>query len=73
MRDQCIYKLIGVQLIKKGWDSSQLAKATGIRYSSLRRKLRGEAKFTIPEAVEIKSALECDMPIETLFNSEAAL
>lgn len=73
MRDRCIYKLIDVQLIKKGWDSSQLAKETGIRYSSLRRKLRGEAKFTIPEAVKIKAVLECDTPIEALFDPEGWL
>lgn len=67
MRGECVYLQVMVQMYMKGWDSRMLAEKTGIKYTSMRRKLRGMAPLRLEEARLIQQALGCAMPLEELF------
>ncbi|MBR5110089.1 MAG: hypothetical protein IK099_07825 [Clostridia bacterium] len=67
MRGECVYLQVMVQMYMKGWDSRVLAEKTGIKYTSMRRKLRGMAPLQLEEARRIQQALNCPMPLEELF------
>lgn len=49
----------------------QLSQRTGIPYSTLTPKLRGEKPITVREAELIKSVIGTDISLEDLFSTEA--
>jgi len=67
MRGSCIYSQLMVQMYLAGVDNKTLAQRTGITYSSLRRKLRGQTRIQLEEARLIRGALGCEMPLDQLF------
>lgn len=67
MNGRCVYAQLMAQMYLRGYDSQSLAKKTQMAYTSLRRKLRGEGTLKLEEALRIRQALGCDLPLETLF------
>ena len=67
MRGECVYMQVMVQMYMKGWDSRILAEKTGIKYTSMRRKMRGLAPISLEEARRIQEALDCGMSLDALF------
>lgn len=51
----------------KKWTMQDLSDATGMNYNTLRRKMYNQSAFLLDEAIAIKKALKCDLPIEMLF------
>lgn len=66
-RGDCIYLQVLVQMYIRGWDSLELSRQTGIAYTSMRRKLRGQSPISLEEARRIQSALNCGMSLDDLF------
>ena len=62
-----VFRRVFVEMCMLGWDVMELAKACGVSYVSLRRKLCGESPWLLEECIAVKEALKSDMPIETLF------
>lgn len=67
MKRTGVYAQVIVQMYLQGMDSHTLAEKTGISYPSLRRKLRGDGMLRLEEALSIRQALGCDLPLEELF------
>ena len=67
MSNACVYLQVMVQMYLRGMDSHALAEQAGMSYPSLRRKMRGEGSFGLEEAIRIKEVLQCDLPLEKLF------
>lgn len=67
MRGTCVYARLMVAMYLSGMDNKALAEKTGMTYSSLRRKLRGQTRINLEEAHRIRNALQCDLPLEKLF------
>lgn len=62
----CFPRLVYQMLMKK-WTMQDLSDATGMNYNTLRRKMYNQSAFLLDEAIAIKKALKCDLPIEMLF------
>ncbi len=62
-----MYENLRAELARKNKTIEDLAADTGIRYQTLALKLRGGTPFKLSEAMQIKKALDVDMPIEELF------
>lgn len=67
MRGTCVYARLMVQMYLAGMDNRELAEKTGMTYSSLRRKMRGETRINLEEAARIREALGCDLALDKLF------
>lgn len=67
MKRPSVYAQVMVEMYLKGMDSLTLSRKTGMSYPTLRRKLRGDGAIRLEEAMRIRSALECDLPLEKLF------
>ena len=67
MRGECVYLQVLVQMYLRGLDSRRLSERAGMNYTSLRRKLRGQSPLQLEEARRIRAALQCDVPLEDLF------
>ena len=62
-----MYKAIIVELARNGLSKKDLARISGISYSSLLDKLNRRTSFTLDECVKIKRALNTSLPLEELF------
>lgn len=62
-----IYPRVMAQMYLKGYDNKRLAKEIGLSYITLRRRLRGDTPIKLEEAARIRDVLDCDMPLEALF------
>ncbi|MBQ9263895.1 MAG: hypothetical protein IJ189_06735 [Clostridia bacterium] len=67
MKNASVYTQVMIQMYLRGMDCRTLSQKTGMSYPTLRRKLRGEGSIRLADALRIRSALGCDMPIEVLF------
>ncbi len=67
MKRDSVYAQVMVQMFLKGMDSHTLSQKTGLSYPTLRRKLRGDGCIRLEEAILIRQALGCEMPLEELF------
>lgn len=72
MKDHCIYAQVLVQMFLKGFDCKTLARRTGLPYSTLRRKLRGESALLLTDALAIRQALGSSLALEQLFERKEA-
>ncbi len=61
------YHMLQAQMMLAGMTRKTLADAVGIHYMTLSRKMQGKSPFTLEEALKIKAALRCSMPVEELF------
>lgn len=67
-----MYPNIKAELARKDMSIVELSTATGINLSTLYGKLKGDYKFTVDEAMNIKTAIGVDIPIEVLFKKKEA-
>lgn len=67
MRGTCIYARLMVEMYLAGMDNRTLAEKSGIKYASLRRKMRGDTPIRLEEAARIRTALQSNLPLEKLF------
>lgn len=66
-RKPCVYPNIEEAMLSQGLDITRLSKKTYVDYKSMCKKLNGDSKITIEEAIMIHNALNKVMPIEALF------
>lgn len=59
------------EMARKGLTVVELAKMSGMPYTTLSPKIRGERPLTYKETLRIKEALGVDVPLEILFSEEA--
>lgn len=65
-----MYPYLKAEMAKRGITALMLSEMTGIPYSTLTPKLRGENPMTLGNAEKIKNALGVDIPMEKLFATE---
>lgn len=58
------------EMARKNFTAQILSEKTLIPYSTLTPKLRGEKPITLGEAKKIKKALETEISIDELFDTE---
>lgn len=68
-----MYETLRAEIARKNKSLVELSNETGIRYQTLSEKIRGNSPLTLKEAVEIKKALDLDMPLEELFGIEGVV
>ena len=64
-----VYPRLRAQMALRGYSVKSLSEASGIRYHTLSRKIRGEFDFTLREAAQLQKTLAFDGALETLFDS----
>ena len=69
-RKPCVFKNVATQMLIQGIDITDLASETYIEYKSMCKKLNGDARMTIEEAISIYNVLNRAMPMEQLFSRE---
>ena len=67
VRKPCVYKKLVIAMITECMKISELSELTGIEYKSLCKRLNGDAKLSIEEAIAIYNALDGAYPMEKLF------
>ena len=72
VRKPCVYKKLVIAMITECVTISELAETAGIEYKSLCKRLNGDAKLSIEEAIAIYNALDRAYPMEKLFERNDA-
>lgn len=62
-----MYMNVKAELARSNSNLVELSTKTGIRYQSLVNKINGKQPLTFDEAKAIKSALDVEIPLESLF------
>ena len=62
-----MYPNLKAELARVGMTMKDLAKAINMPYSTLVDKASGRSEFTFQEAVDIRKAIGCDIPLDELF------
>jgi hypothetical protein len=70
--NECVCSKIDGMMKSYAQRVSMLAKAIGVNEGTISRKLTGRAPITLGEAVIIKEYLGTDLPLDVLFETEAA-
>ncbi len=70
VRKPCVYKNLAAQMFMSDVSIAELAERTYIEYKSLCKKLNGDSKMTIEEAISIYDVLGHVMPMEKLFERQ---
>ena len=70
MSEQCVYLRLMAEMYLRGFDSRLMAEKIGVHYGTLRRKLRGQSPLQLEEAMRMKEALQCKLPLEKLFDKQ---
>ena len=65
-RKPCVYKNVAVSMMMLNMNIATLAQKTYTDYKSMCKKLNGDARITIEEAISIYNALDRLMPIEKM-------
>ena len=66
-RKPCVYKNIAAEMLMQDIDIATLSKRTYIEFKSMCKKLNGDARITIEEAISIFEVLHKALPLEKLF------
>ena len=66
-RKPCVYKNIAAEMLMQDIDIATLSKRTYIEDKSMCKKLNGDARITIEEAISIFEVLHKALPLEKLF------
>lgn len=66
-RKPCVYKNIAAEMLMQDIDIATLAKRTYIDYKSMCKKLNGDSRITIEEAISIYEVLHKALPVDKLF------
>ena len=67
VRKPCVYKSLMTAMMIDNIRITDLAEMTGIDYKSLCKRLNGDAKLSIEEAIAIYRAVKEVVPMEKLF------
>lgn len=62
-----VYPRVEKEMTERGISTLRLSNAIGVDHHTLYAKFSGQSEIKLWEAIAIKKALGCDMPIETLF------
>ena len=66
-RKPCPYKVLAVLMAAKDISIEDLSKMTGIGYKTMCRKLNGDSKICVTEAISIVSAIDKSLTVEDVF------
>ncbi len=64
-----MYKNLEAELSRNGLTKGELAKLLKIQPTTLSNKLNGKSELKFSEAIQIKSILKVDIPLEILFSA----
>ena len=67
VRKPCVYKNLVIAMLIAGIHIIDLSEMTGIEYKALCKRLNGDAKLSIDEAISIYEALDESVPMHKLF------
>lgn len=62
-----MYPNLNAELARRDITATKLSKLTKIPYSTLMPKIRGDKAFKLGEAFLIKKVINCDLPLDILF------
>lgn len=62
-----MYRVLEAKIVYRGISKKKLSEDIGMNYNTLLAKMSGKSKFTLDEALEIKTYLDEKIPIEELF------
>lgn len=65
-----MYRVLESKIAYRGISKKQMAEDIDMNYNTLLAKMSGKSKFTLDEAVVIKTYLEEELPIEELFKDD---
>ena len=65
-----MYATLRAEMARRGMSVSSLSEMIGMPMVTLRNKVNGRSKFTLPECIIVKKVLGVKMPVETLFEWE---
>jgi hypothetical protein len=65
------YKRLLSRMAISGHNSSSIGKLLGISYSTMRNKMKGQAPFTLEEALRVRQILAPEEKLEDLFEKTA--
>lgn len=65
-----MYSTLNAERARKHLSWKEISDATGMKYSTLTKKIYAGLDFTLEQAIAIKTALGVEMPIEELFKKE---
>ena len=65
-----IYRELESKIAYRGISKKQMAEDIDMNYNTLLAKMSGKSKFTLDEAVAIKTYLQEELPIEELFKND---
>lgn len=71
-REFQMYPNLRAEMSRRSLTVEKLALLSGIKYNTLREKLKGTRKLTLAEAIQIKQALNVTIPLDVLFSTEIA-
>ena len=66
-RKPCVYKNIAAEMLMQDIDIITMAKLTYIDYKAMCKKLNGDSRITIEEAISIYEVLHKALTVEKLF------
>lgn len=67
MLHNTVFMTLYLETVRNQMNIRELSEASGIGYTSLRRKMRGDCPFLLWECQAIKAVLHSELPIEKLF------
>ena len=67
VRKPCVYKNLVMAMLIENVHIIDLSEMTGIEYKALCKRLNGDAKLSVEEAIAIYEALEEPVPMQKLF------
>ncbi len=62
-----MYRNIRAELVRKGWNQSDLADALHMSAPQISMRMRKQTEWTFEEAVNLKRVLDCGLSLEELF------
>jgi len=65
-----MYRKLESKIAYRGTSKKQMAEDINMNYNTLLAKMSGKSKFTLDEAVAIKTYLQEELPIEELFKND---
>lgn len=68
-----MYPIIEQIIFAKKMSKKQIAESLSMTYNTFLLKLKGEATFTLDEAINLKSILKTSHTIEELFDTKAKI
>jgi len=65
-----MYRVLESKIAYKGISKKEMANELKMNYNTLLAKMSGKSKFTLDEAIIIKTYLQEELPVEELFKND---